>query len=221
MDLPLEHVSKPPSETDGPAPTPTPVPAPAVVLLHGRGADERDLLPVGAELPEDLHVLSVRAPDRLVRGWTWYEIDTSAGWESSQPDAADFRRSLDRLAEFVDGAVDTYDLDPDRVGLLGFSQGAIVALSALIERPNAYAWIVALNGYLADEHAADAADAAGRPVFVGCGARDQVIPPERAEAAAERLRDAGLAVRFERYPVGHGTTPEEVADVAAWVAERY
>ncbi len=212
MDLPLEHVSEPPSATDGPAP--------AVVVLHGRGADEHDLLPLADRLPEDLHVLSVRAPDRLMGGWTWYDIDTSAGWTNSQPDADDFRRSLDRLADFVDDAVDAYDLDADRVGLLGFSQGAITALSSLIERPGAYRWVVALNGYLADAHADEADAAAGRPVFVGCGERDQVIPPGRAEAAADRLREAGLDVRFESYPVGHGTTPEEVADVADWVAER-
>lgn len=213
MDLPLEHVSRPPDDATGQAP--------AVVLLHGRGADERDLLPLGAELPEDCHVLSVRAPDRLMNGWTWYGIDTSRGWENSQPDAVDFRRSLDLLHEFVGAAVAASDLDPDRIGLLGFSQGAVTALSALLERPAAIRWVVALNGYLAEEHADGAAAAAGTPVFVGCGRRDRVIPPGRAEAAAERLREAGADVRFERYPVGHGTTPEEIRDVASWVVDRY
>lgn len=211
MDLPLEHVSRP-AESDGPSP--------AAVLVHGRGADEKDLLPIGARLP-DVHVLSVRAPDRLHGGYTWYDIDTSEGWENSQPDPHDFRRSLDLLHEFVDDAVEAYDLDPERVGLLGFSQGAITSLSALLERPDAYRWVVALNGYLAAEHEDDADEAAGKPVFVGCGEQDRVIPAERAERAAERLREAGADVRFEKYRVGHGTTPEEVADVAEWVEEYY
>jgi len=132
-----------------------------------------------------------------------------------------FRRSPDLLHEFVDGAVDAYDLDPDRVGLLGFSQGAITSLSALLERPDAYRWVVALNGSLAAEHEDDADAAASKPVFVGCGAMDRIIPPERAERAADRLVDAGAEVRFERYGVGHGTTPEEVTDVVAWVDERF
>lgn len=212
MDLPLEHVSRPGGADAN---------APSAVVLHGRGADEEDLLPVAAQLPDDVHVLSVRAPDPLQGGWTWYDIDTSQGWESSQPDPEDFRRSLDLVHEFVEGAVEAYDLDADRVGLLGFSQGAITSLSALIERPEQYRWVVALNGYLAEEHENRADAAAGKPVFVGCGARDRVIPPERAEAAAGRLREAGAEVRFERYGVGHGVAPQEIEDVAAWVEERY
>ncbi len=194
--------------------------APAVVLLHGRGTNERDLLPIGAQLPEELDVLAVRAPEAMGRpdSYTWYDLDLSGGGlHESQPDPEGFRRSLESVHEFVDGAVDAYDLDPDRVGLLGFSQGAITALSALLERPDAYRWIVALNGYLAADHEDRVAAAAGKPVFVGCGTMDQVIPPERAERAADLLAEAGADVRFERYQVGHGTTAAEITDVVAWV----
>ena len=214
-DLPLVHVSRPGTvESD----------APAVVLLHGRGTNERDLLPIGARLPDDLHVLSVRAPEPMdgPDSHTWYELDLSAGGlHASQPDAEGFRRSLDLLHEFVERAVDRYDLEPDRVGLLGFSQGAITSMAALLERPGAYRWVVALNGYLADSHADRASAAAAKPVFVGCGSMDQVIPPERAERAAETLAEGGVDVRFERYGVGHGTTPEELSDVLGWLDGRY
>lgn len=214
-ELPLAHRSRPGTVESN---------APAVVLLHGRGTNERDLLPLGAQLPEELHVLSVRAPDSMggPDSYTWYELDLSdGGLHASQPHAEDFRRSLDRLHEFVADAVETYGLDPDRVGLLGFSQGAITGLSALIERPDAYRWAVALNGYLAEAHRADAGNAAGKPVFVGRGATDQVIPPERTERAAETLAAAGADVRFETYDVGHGTTPGEIADVVEWLEDRY
>ena len=212
---PLEHVS---SEPDA---EPDEGPAPAVVLIHGRGADERDLLPIAQRLSDSLHVLSVRAPDRLQGGYTWYDLDLSAGGlHVSQPDSEGFRRSLDRLHEFVEWATETYDIDPERVGLLGFSQGAITSLSALIERPEQYRWVVALNGYLAASHEDRAEAAAGKPIFVGAGETDQIIPAERAERAVSILRDAGVDVRFERYPVGHGTAPEEIEDVAGWVDER-
>jgi phospholipase/carboxylesterase len=213
-DPPLVHVSaEPETEADGPAP--------AVVVLHGRGADEQDLLPIARRLPDTLHVLSVRAPDRLQGGYTWYELDLSAGGlHASQPDDEDFRRSLDLLDEFVGRAVDSYDLDPERVGLLGFSQGAITSLAALIERPERYAWVAVLHGYLAASHEDRAGDAADTPVFVGAGEDDRIIPAERAERAATILRDAGVDVRFERYPVGHGTSLEEIEDVVEWVGER-
>ncbi|ADJ16079.1 alpha/beta hydrolase [Halalkalicoccus jeotgali] len=213
-DAPLEHVSSAPD-------TPADGPAPAVVLIHGRGTNERDLLPIAERLPDQLHVLSVRAPDPLQGGYTWYELDLSAGGlHASQPHPEEFRRSLDLLHGFVEWAVGEYDLDPERVGLLGFSQGAIASLAALTERPENYDWIVALNGYLAASHEDSAGNARDKPVFLGAGEADQIIPAERAERAAELLEEAGAAVRLEVYPVGHGTHPEEIRAVSAWVAER-
>lgn len=214
-ELPLEHVSRPGTADTG---------GPAVVLIHGRGTNERDLLPIGAQLPEELHVLSVRAPQSMgaPNSYTWYDLDLSGGGlHASQPDPKGFRRSLDLVHEFVETAVDHYDLDPERVGLLGFSQGAITSMSALLERPEAYRWVVALNGYLAESHHGEVHNAGGKPIFVGCGTMDQVIPPERAEEAAALLKEGGADVRFERYSVGHGTTAEEITDVVSWLENRY
>ena len=221
-DLPLVHVSQP-LRTSEEGHSQADDRPPALIVLHGRGADEQDLLPLADRLPDSLYVLSVRAPDRLGMGYTWYDLDLSAGGlHESQPDIEGFRRSLDALSEFVEAAIERYDLNSERVGLLGFSQGAILSLAALVEHPERYDWAVALHGYLAaSHHNPEALDgAAGTPVFVGCGSQDQVIPAERARQAAETLADAGLDVTFREYGVGHGTSPEEVSDVAKWVAER-
>lgn len=214
-DLPLEHVSRPGSIESN---------APALVLIHGRGANERDLLPIAAQLPEELHVLSVRAPQEMQgpNSFTWYDLDLSAGGlHASQPEPDGFRESLDLIHEFVEGAIDRYDLDPGRIGLLGFSQGAITSMSALIERPDAYRWIVALNGYLAESHRDEVDNAADKPVFIGCGSMDQIIPPARAERAAELFESGGADIRFEKYNIGHGTTPDGISDIVEWLEERY
>ncbi|RLM70958.1 phospholipase [Halorubrum sp. Atlit-8R] len=215
-DIPLEHVHvAPDDEADG-------EPAPAVFVLHGRGADEEDLLPVAAELPGDRHVVSLRAPDPLQGGYTWYELDLSAGGlESSQPDAEDFRRSLDLIVESVEGAVDAYGLDADRIGLLGFSQGAITSLSLLLEAPDRYAWVVALHGYLAESHAdLDPAGIEGKPVFVGAGAGDRVIPESRTQAAVDRLDAVGADVAHGSFPGGHGIGPQELEAVVEFVGSQ-
>ena len=209
-DVPLEHVHV--------APDDEPENAPAVFVLHGRGADEEDLLPVAQRLPDGLRVVSLRAPDPLQGGYTWYELDLSGSLESSQPDAAEFRRSLDLVVESVDAAVEAYDLDPDRLGLLGFSQGAITSLSLVLEEPERYAWVVALHGYLADAHADLEPDGIeGKPVFVGAGAGDRVIPESRSAAAADRFEDIGAAVTRGSYPGGHGIGQQELRDVVAFV----
>jgi phospholipase/carboxylesterase len=214
-DLPLEHVYVEPD-------TPTDGPAPAVFVLHGRGADEEDLLPVAQRLPDELAVVSLRAPDRLMGGYTWYELEMPEGdLHRSQPNAEEFRRSLDLVSESITTAIQTYDLDADRIGLLGFSQGAIACLSLLCEDPGRFAWVVCLHGYLAESHADSAPDGiADKPVFVGSGTADQIIPTQRAEAAADSLREMGCAVESHQYESAHGIGPDELADVVGWIESR-
>lgn len=213
-DLPLEHVHHDPDGRDE---------GRAVFVLHGRGADERDLLPIASQLPGDHHVVSLQAPDQLMHGYTWYDLDLSAGGlEASQPDPEGFRRSLDLVSESIDAAVEMYDLDPDAIGVLGFSQGAITALSLLLEEPSRYSWIVALHGYLAEEHAdLEPGGIAGKPVFIGAGSADQIIPASRSSAAAERLGELGAAVEFGVYEAGHGVGQEELADIIDFVERNY
>ncbi|NHX36048.1 MULTISPECIES: alpha/beta hydrolase [Halolamina] len=210
-DVPLEHAHREPDSDT----------AAAVFVLHGRGADEKDLLPVAQRLPGERHVISFRAPDRLQGGYTWYDLDLSAGGlESSQPDPEGFRRSLDLVAESVDAAVDAYDLDPDDLGLLGFSQGAITSLSLVLEQPDTFAWVAAHHGYLAESHADRSPEGiAGKPVFVGAGAADQIIPANRCEAAAEGMREAGADVSFETFTGGHGIGPDELDAVSEFVEQ--
>lgn len=211
-ELPLEHVHvAPDAPTDGPAP--------AVFVLHGRGADEHDLLSIAEELPETYHIVSLRAPDRLQGGYTWYELDLSGGGlHQSQPDAADFERSRRLVSESIDAAVDAYGLDADRVGLFGFSQGAITSLSLVLDDPDRYSWIVALHGYLPESHSDLAPDGvADKPVFIAAGAADEIIPATRTEAAADRFEEIGAAVEYAVYDGGHGIGPAEHETVIEFV----
>ncbi|WP_411968621.1 alpha/beta hydrolase [Haloferax sp. YSSS75] len=211
-DIPLEHVHVEPSE-------PIEGPAPAVVLLHGRGSNEQDLLQLSREFPDHLHVVSLRAPDPLQGGYTWYELDLSAGGlHKSQPHTEQFERSRELVRESIAAARDEYGLDAERIGLLGFSQGAITSLSLLLEDPDDYAWVVALHGYLAEEHESVEPDGiAGKPIFVGGGSMDQIIPSFRVERAAERLEALGADVTAQMYDAPHGVSPEELADVVSFV----
>ena len=196
--------------------------APGVVVLHGRGANEDDLLPIARSLPDHLHVLSLRAPDRLQGGYTWYELDLSGGGlHQSQPDTADFDRSRQLVTESIDAAVDEYGIDPDHIGLLGFSQGAITSLSLLLDSPDRYRWVVALHGYLPDSHSdVDPAGIADKPVFIAAGEADEIIPAARTEAAADRFETIGAAVEYTAYPGGHGIGPAEHEALVEFVAEQ-
>lgn len=214
-DLPLDHVHiEPDAPSDGPAP--------AVVVLHGRGANERDLLPVAKSLPDELHVVSLRAPDRLQGGYTWYELDLSGGdLHQSQPDPADFERSRQLVSDSIDAAVDAYGIDADRIGLFGFSQGAITSLSLGLDDPDRYSWIVALHGYLPDSHSdLDPSGIADKPVFIAAGAADEIIPASRTETAADSFESVGAAVEFSTYDGGHGIGPAEHEAVIEFVGQQ-
>ncbi|MFB6211925.1 MAG: alpha/beta hydrolase [Halobacteriales archaeon] len=199
------------TDTDGPNP--------AVFVLHGRGADETDLLPVAQRFPDELEVISLRAPEQLGMGYTWYELDLSAGGlHDSQPAPEDFRRSLDLVAETVTEAIDRFGLAADRLGLFGFSQGAITSMCSLLETPDRYAWCVALHGYLPESHADLAPDGiADKPIFIGGGNVDDVIPASRVERAGRRFRDLDCAVDLTIFDTGHSIGPDELNTVLEWV----
>lgn len=214
-DPPLEFVHRSPEDTNGPRP--------AAVLVHGRGADERDLLPIGSQLPDGMHVFSVRAPIDLDDGYAWYDLDVQqGGLHDSQPETETFRRSMVRLSAFLEFVVDAYPVREGSVGLLGFSQGATVSLAAMTEVHERIDWIAALHGHLAKayDNPAALADARSVPIFLAAGRMDLVIPEERVERSRDRLEAAGLDVTYRTYPVGHGANDEEVSDVTNWITAR-
>jgi phospholipase/carboxylesterase len=198
-------------------------PAPAVCLLHGRGTDETDLLPLADRLPDELAVFSLRAPfpggGGMGAGNVWYELDLSGGGLHQSQPGEGFPDSLAAVHAFAEGLLEDYPVTD--VGLLGFSQGGIMGMSLLLERPDLYDWTVALHSYLPASHdPAGFEGVADKPVFVGAGEADQVIPVGRAREAAERLEAGGLSVTFRTYPSGHGIHPEELADAGEWVGDR-
>lgn len=212
-DAPLAYLSRPPDDqpTD---------PAPAVVLIHGRGADETDLLPMAEQLPAQLHVFSVRAPLSFEDGYAWYQLDLNqGGLHESQPDPESLHESMLRLAKLLAVLVENHHIDPARIGLLGFSQGGTLALTTAIEAPERVAWVVALHAYLPQSHrsASKLVDAHGIPMFLGAGEMDLVVPEERTERASTRLSDVGIDVTYRTYGVGHGANDAEIEDVSRWV----
>src|SRR5437867_12893845 len=111
-ELNLAHMVRPsPYYAQGGAP---PSGAPGLLLLHGRGADEEDLMGLQAALDPRLTIVSARAPFRLGPGFAWYDMP-----QIGSPDEETFHASLDELKEFVDGLPTAYGIDRQRLFLLG------------------------------------------------------------------------------------------------------
>lgn len=210
QSLGLHHVTRLPRvETAAPYPT--------LVLLHGRGADERDLLTLADQLDPHLLIVSVRAPHPLDQGFEWYRLINIGHGEPTT-----FAESLVVLHEFLARLPRLYPVDPNRLGTLGFSQGAVMASAVLLTRPETLAGTVMLSGYLPlDQNLPiDEARLAHRPVFVAHGTADPLIPITWGRATRDFFSRVGADLTYREYPIAHYIAPEELRDVAEWLRAR-
>lgn len=186
---------------------------PLLVLLHGYGADERDLFGLVPHLPPEFAVAAVRAPlapPFPMPGYSWYPIE---GLESRDPSHVTGAATL--LLEWTDAAASAHRT----VGLLGFSQGAAVALQAMRLDPARFAFAVNLSGYATPgDLPRDAELAERRPaVFWGRGTNDDVIPEFLVAHTTQWLPShADLSGRV--YPgLTHSVSEQELADVRVFL----
>lgn len=192
-------------------------PYPLLLLLHGRGADEDDLVGVAEELDPRFAVISLRAPLQWAVGYAWYE-----NLPSGAPKTADLERGLALVRRTVEAEVARGDADPQRVFALGFSQGAVMVGATLLTGTVELAGGVMLSGALPSaEGLNERLDGlAGRHVFLGHGRYDEVIPASASRDAADFLRLHGAGVTLNAYDVAHQISLEELRDVDAWLRER-
>jgi phospholipase/carboxylesterase len=188
---------------------------PLLLLLHGYGADERDLFGLTPYLPPEYVVASVRAPltpPFPAPGYSWYPIE---GLDGRDPVHVTDAASL--VLDWLDVAA------PDAVvGLLGFSQGAAVALQALRLRPERFAFAVNLSGYVTPGSLPDDAALAERrpPVFWGRGTRDDVIPPFLVEHTISWLPEH-VELSGRVYPgLTHSVSENELDDVRVFLEKQ-
>ncbi len=188
---------------------------PLLVLLHGYGSQEADLFGLVPELPDDFVFAAVRAPlapPFPTPGWSWFPIE---GLHARSADAA--TAAAERLLSWLDDATDATS-----VGLLGFSQGAVIALQALRLQPARFDFVVNLAGFVADEALPTDAELADvrPPVFWGRGARDEVIPPERVAYTSQWL-PGHVELSGRVYPgLAHSVSQDELDDVVAFLEQR-
>jgi phospholipase/carboxylesterase len=195
---------------------------PLLVLLHGAGSNEGDLLGLVPYLDERLHVVSARAPNRVEAGaYSWFRTTFTAGGPIvHEGQEADSRKAL---AAFIDEVIGRHGADPECVYLLGFSQGATLALSFALTVPDQLAGVIAVGGRLLREVLptfAPAARTAGLPLFVAHGIHDDVVPIGRARANREFLLGLGLDLTYREYPSGHQIAPQALTDMATWLSAR-
>ena len=208
--LSLVHRTRVPSEGDGPHP--------AVIALHGRGSDEGDLLGLAPFMDPRLLWISPRAPLDLPPGYEWYRL---AG--IGAPVEPTFAKALEQVNQFVAEALAAYPVDRARVFLFGFSQGGMMSYAHALSRPGVARGVIIHSSYLPLPSIQAAADldpeaVRGRPFLLLHGQHDPLIPVARGREARDWLKEAGAAVTYHEYPMGHTVSEQSIAAMNTWLA---
>jgi phospholipase/carboxylesterase len=192
-------------------------------MLHGYGSNEDDLFSFARELPAELCIISIRAPHPLMASaFAWYAINFDEN-ANKWTDKEQAKTSLNSIVSFIDQAVETYDLDPNNVTLLGFSQGAILSYALALSYPEKVKNVIALSGYievdiLATDYVSN--DFSELSFYASHGSVDQVIPVEWARNTPPLLKSLNIEHVYEEFPVGHGVAPQNFFALKSWLDKR-
>ena len=203
MNLSYQHLFQP-----GTNPTASPL-----LLLHGTGGNERDLLPLARALSPGAAVLSPRG-DVSEHGANRFFARLAEGLF----DPAEVTRRTHALADFIAAASQHYGLDPARLTAVGFSNGANIAATILQLRPTVLGGAILLRSMVVLDQPATAASLTGKRVLLLNGTADPIVPVEHPPRLAALLRAGGADVTQQMVHASHGLIAADVTAAKSWLA---
>ena len=185
---------------------------PLLVLLHGHGANEQDLISLADMLPRDFAVASVRAPLVSGPGFTWFPLTASIDYSLDAVKAA---------SEYVLDWIDSVKDNHPTVTLLGFSMGMAMATTLLRQRPADFAAVVGLSGFVVDADSdssfRDAELDGSVPMFWGRDQQDPVITPDKIDFTMGWVRKHVKLTKVLYAGMWHGINQQEVGHVSEFL----
>lgn len=189
-------------------------PEAVLVLLHGTGGDENDLVPLAGMLAPGAAWLSPRGNVREHGMPRWFRRIAEGVFDED-----DLRTRAGELAGFLGAAARHYGFEGRPLFAVGFSNGANIAAAAMLLHPDLLAGGVLLRAMLPFREM-PAADLAGRAVWVGAGSTDPMVPAGHPQRLADALRERGADVALRVVDAGHGLTMQDVEAARDWLAPR-
>jgi phospholipase/carboxylesterase len=185
---------------------------PTLLLLHGTGGNEEDLIPLGQELLPGAAILSPRGKVSEYGAPRFFRRLAEGVF-----DHEDLLFRTHELAAFVEAAAVEYDFDPSKVVAIGYSNGANVAASTILLHPGLLRAAVLFRAMVPFEPEVTP-ELSRMPVFMAAGRMDRMIPPDNTQRLADLLTAAGADVDLRWRNVGHPLTYEEVDEAKEWIA---
>jgi len=184
-----------------------------LLLLHGTGGNERDLIPLGRELDPNAALLSPRGKV-LENGMPRFFRRLAEGVF----DLDDLQKRTHELADFVTSAAEHYTIDNKQIVAVGYSNGANVAASLLLLRPEILSAGILFRAMVPLVPETNP-NLAGVRVWIGAGSNDPIVPASETKQLAELLRAAGADVTVRFLQSGHALTPDDVDLTREWLAK--
>ena len=184
----------------------------ALVVLHGTGGDENDLIGIGQAIAPGAAILSPRG-NVLENGAPRFFKRLAEGVF----DPKEVRSRAEELARFVRAAAVTYRLDPSRIFAFGYSNGANVASTVMLVEPGVFQGSVLLRPMVVYEPS-ERSDLTGSAVLISAGRMDPIVPTDSVERLAELFESAKAEVTLKWQLTGHSLVPSEVREAADWFA---
>ena len=192
---------------------------PLLIMLHGYGSHEEDLFSFSSELQDEFHIVSARAPHSIgFGGYAWYAINFDAD-ENKFSDIPQAKESLQMIDKLIDELKSK--INPSKIFLLGFSQGAILSYAYSMNYPNKVDHVIALSGYLIEELIpSNLSKEIKTDYYSSHGTVDQVIPVAWARKIQAFIESQNLDCEYSEYPVGHGVAPQNFYSFKDWIEKR-
>ena len=184
-----------------------------LLLLHGTGGNERDLIPLGRELDANAALLSPRGKI-LENGMPRFFRRLAEGVF----DLEDLKYRANELADFVSAAAQHYGFASDNLVAVGYSNGANIAGAMLLLRPEVLANAILFRA-MVPLHPDKLPNLSSVGVWIGAGDQDPIVPASETKRLAELLRQAGADVTIRFAKAGHGLTNDDLAAARDWLAE--
>ena len=182
-----------------------------LLLLHGTGGDENDLVPLGRELAPGAAILSPRGKVSEYGAARFFRRLAEGVF-----DHEDLVFRTHELADFIEATSEEYGFDLSKLVAVGYSNGANTAASLMLLHPGLLRAAVLFRAMVPFEPE-DVPDLSGMPIFLAAGRMDRMIPPENTERLVEILREAAADLDLRWRNTGHALTYEEVAEAKEWL----
>ena len=191
---------------------------PTILALHGRGSNETDLIGLAPHLPKELLWISPRAPLRLgPDSYEWFRVKVIG-----RPEPEQVRSALETIDRFVDEILSTYPIDPQKLFLLGFSQGSLLSMCYALTNPSPVAGVIAQSGYIPNsvDLVIKEAEIKDKPFMLTHGQQDTLIPVEWARASRDRLQTLGAELTYQEFQMGHSVSMESLSTISTWLRKQ-